>query len=197
MNISGVIPLSQTLLLWQSLLTAARHRRAVDGHCVLLGTGASHARSMADMGVTYERGGDREGGPEKPGEWLEYSPLLTSSSALLGVAYLAAEVASKGASIILDLNHYVFLFLIAGILLHWRPRSFVKSIAAAVPSVAGVLVQYPMYAGMVKMMTESGLARRMAHFFVDVSTQQHLSAARRHLLGGSRIVHARRRAANG
>ena len=46
-----------------------------------------------------------------------------------------------------------------------------KSIAAAVPSVAGVLVQYPMYAGMVKMMTESGLARHMAHFFVDVSTQ--------------------------
>ena len=39
------------------------------------------------------------------------------------------------------------------------------------PSVAGVLVQYPMYAGMVKMMTESGLASRMAHFFVDVSTQ--------------------------
>src|SRR5258706_14980970 len=28
-----------------------------------------------------------------------------------------------------------------------------------------------MYAGMVKMMTESGIASRMAHFFVDVSTQ--------------------------
>jgi short subunit fatty acids transporter len=55
--------------------------------------------------------------------------------------------------VILELNHYVFLFLVAGILLHWRPRSFVKSITAAVPSVAGVLVQYPMYAGMVKMMT--------------------------------------------
>jgi len=40
-----------------------------------------------------------------------------------------------------------------------------------VPSVAGVLVQYPLYAGMVKMMTESGLASRMAHFFVEVSTQ--------------------------
>ena len=38
------------------------------------------------------------------------------------------------------------------------------------PSVAGVLIQYPLYAGMVKMMTESGLAKKMAEFFIDVST---------------------------
>jgi hypothetical protein len=36
--------------------------------------------------------------------------------------------------------------------------------------VAGVLIQYPRYAGMVKMMTESGLAKKMAEFFIDVST---------------------------
>jgi short-chain fatty acids transporter len=48
------------------------------------------------------------------------------------------EVAAK-ASVISSSTTTSF-FLIAGILLHWRPRSFVKSIAAAVPSVAGVLV---------------------------------------------------------
>jgi short-chain fatty acids transporter len=37
--------------------------------------------------------------------------------------------------------------------------------------VAGVLVQYPLYAGIVKMMTESGLAKELAHFFVTISTQ--------------------------
>jgi short-chain fatty acids transporter len=55
-------------------------------------------------------------------------------------------------------------------LLHWRPRSFVQAVAAAVPSIAGVLVQYPIYAGIVRMMTESGLADRIAHFFVAVSS---------------------------
>lgn len=45
-----------------------------------------------------------------------------------------------------------------------------KAIADAVPSVAGVLVQYPLYAGAVRMMTESGLATRMAHFFISAST---------------------------
>ena len=171
MNISGVIPLSQTLLLWQSMFTA--------GVIVVLSMiiayysapEAAHARSMADMAVTYAPVVVEKEVPDKPGEWLEHSPLLSIVVSLLGIGYLVAEVAAKGPAVILDLNHYVFLFLIAGILLHWRPRSFMKSIAAAVPSVAGVLVQYPMYAGMVKMMTESGLARRMAHFFVDVSTQ--------------------------
>ena len=169
--ISGVIPLSQTLLLWQSLLTAGVIVVMSMAISYYSAPAESHARSMADMGVRYEAIVIQDEKPERPGEWLEYSPLLSIVVGAFGVAYLVTEVAAKGASVILELNHYVFLFLIAGILLHWRPRSFVKSIAAAVPSVAGVLVQYPMYAGMVRMMTESGLARHMAHFFVDVSTQ--------------------------
>jgi short-chain fatty acids transporter len=36
--------------------------------------------------------------------------------------------------------------------------------------VAGVLIQYPLYAGIVKMMTESGLAKLLAEFFVRIST---------------------------
>ena len=46
-----------------------------------------------------------------------------------------------------------------------------QAVAAAVPSVAGVLVQYPLYGGMVRIMTESGLADRMAQFFVTISSE--------------------------
>jgi short-chain fatty acids transporter len=46
-----------------------------------------------------------------------------------------------------------------------------RAMAAGVPSVAGVLVQYPLYAGIVKMMTESGLAKELAEFFVAVSNR--------------------------
>jgi short-chain fatty acids transporter len=56
-------------------------------------------------------------------------------------------------------------------LFHWRPRSFVKAIYAAVPAAAGVFIQYPLYAGAVRIMTESGLASVMARFFVDISTR--------------------------
>jgi short-chain fatty acids transporter len=171
MQISGVIPLGQTLGLWQSLFTAAVLVVASIAIAYYSAPGPAEARGMRDMGVTYEPPAMEAGGPQKPGEWLEYSPILTIVISAFGIAYLGREVALRGLSVLLELNHYIFLFLVAGILLHWRPRSFTRAIAAAAPSVGSVLVQYPMYAGIVKIMTESGLATRMAHFFVAVSTQ--------------------------
>ena len=47
----------------------------------------------------------------------------------------------------LDLNTYNFLFLMAGLLLHWRPRSFTRAVNNAVPATGGVLIQFPFYGG--------------------------------------------------
>jgi short-chain fatty acids transporter len=169
-SISGVIPLPQTIGLWQSQLIAL----------VLIGVSAliayasaplgADAKSMTDMGVTYSTDPPAPPRPSRPGEWLEYSPLLTIVISALAATFLITEIARRGALALLNLNTYIFAFAMAGLLLHWRPRSFVRAVNEAVPSVGGVLVQYPLYAGMIRMMTESGLAQRMAHLFVDVST---------------------------
>ncbi len=170
-QISGVIPLGQTLGLWQSMLTAALLIALSMVIAFYSHPAPLQARSIEEMRVKYEPAVRATGEPETPGEWLEYSPVLTVVISAMGIAYLIREGLTKGPSVILELNHYIFLFLIAGLLLHWRPRFFVQAIAAAVPSVAGVLIQYPLYGGIVKMMTESGLAKELAHFFVTVSTQ--------------------------
>jgi short-chain fatty acids transporter len=169
-RISGVIPLSQTLGLWQSLLIAAALIVVSMAICYYSAPGDAEARGMREMGVEYQPATQKIGTRQTPGEWLEYSPLLTVIVCSLGFLYLIREVATNGAPIILELNHYVFLFLIVGLLLHWRPRSFVQAIAASVAPVGGVLIQYPMYAGIVRMMTESGIATQLAHFFVAIST---------------------------
>src|SRR5207248_4644704 len=106
------------------------------------------------------------------GEWLGCGPIVALVISFFGVAYLVREVVEKGPAVILYLNHYIFAFLIAGLLLHWRPRFFVHAVAAGVPSVAGVLIQYRLYGGMVKLMTESGFAKVFGHFFVTVSKHQ-------------------------
>jgi short-chain fatty acids transporter len=170
-QISGVIPLSQTLGLWQSFLMAVVLIIVSMLIAFHSAPDPTQARGMREMGVVYEPVVTDPGKPEKPGEWLEYSPALTILVSVFGIAYLFREVATRGFAIILDLNHYIFTFLIVGLLLHWRPRSFVRAVAGAVPSAAGVLIQYPLYAGIVKMMTESGLAQRLAHFFVAFSTE--------------------------
>jgi len=170
-RISGVIPLSQTLGLWQSLVVAGAIIVVSMVIAYFSAPSASQARGMAEMGVAYQPATQDTSTRQTPGEWLEYSPLLTIVISGLGLGYLATEVAAAGPSVLLELNHYVFLFLIVGMLLHWRPRSFVQAITASVTPVGGVLIQYPIYAGIVRMMTEGGLATTLAHFFVSISTQ--------------------------
>ena len=172
LRISGVIPLRASIGLWQSLLVAGTLTLVSVLIAYYSAPAADKARSMQDMGVTEEAHAVKlPEKPERPGEWLEYSPLPTLLIAAVGTGYLVREVADKGVSVLLELNHYIFLFLVAGLLLHWRPRSFARAIAEAVPSVGGVLIQYPIYAGIVRIMTESSLSTRLAHFFVSASTQ--------------------------
>ena len=123
-KISGVIPLSQTLGLWQSLLDRRRCSSSSRWRSRYFSAPPpSQAKGMAEMGVDVRsRPRSDIGARQTPGEWLEYSPLLTIVVCALGFGYLVREVATSGAGILLELNHYVFLFLIVGLLLHWRPQ---------------------------------------------------------------------------
>jgi short-chain fatty acids transporter len=173
-TISGVIPLRQTIGLWQSQAMAVILIVVSMAIAYYSTPDARDARSIDDMGVTIPAIAGPPVRPTRPGEWLEYSPFLTLLVSGMGMWFLYREVATGGWTVLLDLNHYILTFFVAGMLLHWRPRSFMNAVSASVPSAGGVLVQYPMYAGMVKMMTASGLATAMAHFFVAVSTHSTL-----------------------
>jgi short-chain fatty acids transporter len=170
-SVTGTIPLGQTIGLWQSLAIAASLIVVSMAVAYYSAPSAAHAKSMGDMGVTYAPATSDLGRRMTPGEWLEYSPLLTIVVCVLGFGYLAREVMASGIGVLLDLNHYLFLFLMVGLLLHWRPKSFVQSIAASVTPVGGVLIQYPMYAGILEMLTKSGLAEDISQFFVYVSNE--------------------------
>src|SRR3954454_3316370 len=173
-TISGVIPLRQTIGLWQSQASALILVVVSMAIAYYSTPSARDARSIHDMGVTIPPATNASVKPTRPGEWVEHSPVLTLLVTGLGTCFLYREVAASGWTVLLDLNHYIFTFFIAGMLLHWRPRSFMNAVSASVTSTGGVLVQYPMYAGMVKMMTGSGLATAMAHFFVAISTHSTL-----------------------
>lgn len=170
-KISGVIPFEHTLLLWQSWLLAIVLLAVSMAIAYWSAPPPDEARGPESLGVHYSPLAVHAERPKTPGEWVEHSPLLNWVLGLIGLAYLFQTVSSKGAKELLELNNYIFAFLVAGLLLHSRPRSFVKAVAASVPAAAGVLIQYPIYAGILKLMTESGLAKSLAHFFVAVSTR--------------------------
>jgi short-chain fatty acids transporter len=169
LKISGVIPLRETIYSWQSLATA--------GILMLAGVVVAYLSAPASSTKTADSFGVTEGlelreleERRAPAEWLEYAPILSIVVGALGMAYLVQVIAARGPLAALDLNTYNLLFLMLGLLLHWRPRSFIRSVNNAVPATAGVLIQFPFYGGIFGIITMSRISRDLAHFFVSFSS---------------------------
>ena len=170
LKISGVIPLSQTIYTWQSLTTAAI--LTVSG-CVVayLAAPATSEKTAESFGVTEGLNVAKLEERRTPAEFLEYAPLLSVAVGVMGIVYLVRVLATRGPLAALDLNTYNLMFLMVGLLLHWRPRSFTRAVNGAVPATAGVLIQFPFYGGIFGIITLSPISQALAHFFVSVSTQ--------------------------
>ena len=52
-----------------------------------------------------------------------------------------------------NLNTYNFIFIMFGLLLHWRPKRFLRAVVKAVPATAGVLIQFPFYGAIAAILT--------------------------------------------
>jgi short-chain fatty acids transporter len=169
LKISGVIPLRDTIYSWQSVATAAI--LMVAGVVVAyLSAPRSSTKTAESFGVTEGLELQKMEERRAPAEWLEYAPVLSIAVGALGMAYLAQVLAARGPLAALDLNTYNLLFLILGLLLHWRPRSFIRSVNNAVPATAGVLIQFPFYGGIFGIITLSPISKDLAHFFVSFSS---------------------------
>jgi len=106
-----------------------------------------------------------------PAERMEASPILMYLVGGAGLIWLAQYAASLGG---LNLNVVNFLFLFVGIVLHGSARSLLGALDEAVRGGAGIVLQFPFYAGIMAIMTNSGLAATMSEWFVSISTAQTL-----------------------
>ena len=179
LKVSGVIPLELTLFTWQNLVMIVVLIVLSVWICYVSTPTAERAKTATMAGITYQETQESIGKPQTPGERLEFSPLLTLVIVALGAVYLFDVFSTKGGLAALDLNTYNFMFLIAGMLLHWRPRSFLRAAAKAIPMTGGVLLQFPLYAGIFGVLIGSRLNEVLAKLFVSISTQDTLP-----LIGG-------------
>jgi short-chain fatty acids transporter len=172
-KISGTIPLLQTIFTWQNLVMIVVLVILSIWICYVSCPTAQKAKTAEMAGIRYNE--DNDESVEKantPGEYLEYSPILTIIIVLLGAGYLIHVFNGEGGlAAKMDLNVYNIMFLMAGMLLHWKPRSYLKAAARAVPMTGGVLLQFPLYAGIFGVLMGSGLTEVLSKFFVSISTQ--------------------------
>ena len=111
-------------------------------------------------------------GKKTPAQAMENTPVLSILILLLGVVYLVWYFV-KGNSLSIDSVNLIFLML--GIAFHGTPIRYVKAIGEAAGGAAGVLLQFPFYAGIQGIMmganpeTGASLASVISNALVNIS----------------------------
>ncbi|MDO5529404.1 MAG: short-chain fatty acid transporter [Paracoccus sp. (in: a-proteobacteria)] len=168
----GVIPTSETIFAWWNLLIVGlifftlpfinRMMMPREDETVYV--------DPAKLGAQVEL--PPLGPDATPAERAEASPILIWLVALPGVAWLVQYFLGGGA---LNLNVVNFLFLMIGIAMHGSARNVLAALDDAVRGGAGIVIQFPFYAGIAAIMQESGLAASMSNAFVAISTADTLA----------------------
>ena len=115
-----------------------------------------------------------------PADKMEHSKILWIITLVFGFVYIInyfVGIVKAGGNVAaaLNLNIVNMIFMFLGILLHGNLRKYVDAIGEAASGAAGILLQFPFYAGIIGMMTAKGadgqsLAMIISNFFVSIST---------------------------
>lgn len=179
LEISGEIPFSDSIFLWQNgvvivvmaaVAVAVAYATAPRGPAVCrpedLGIDRAKLLPSDDEPVAAER---------RPGDWLSESPLLVILVGGLWLWWIVMKFADIGVmATVSNLNNYLFICLTLALLLHWRIRRFLNAVREAVPAVGGVLIQFPIYAAVASVLVlakndqGASVATYLGDFFVSV-----------------------------
>ena len=190
----GLVPVTQTTFATWNIIAAFVTLAAVTGAMVLLrpknddpiveladknpqedtaenGAASGEGSGSASRGVPggyTEENESAENGPPSPAERVDGARLLTLALGISLVVYLIVYFAQEGFALTLDIVNWSFLAAI--LLLVHSPRQLGELITDAGKTVGNVLLQYPLYAGILGMMTATGLVEVFSNFFVSIST---------------------------
>ncbi|WP_414053014.1 short-chain fatty acid transporter [Macrococcus animalis] len=105
-----------------------------------------------------------------PAERIEHSVILNYLIGLVGLIYIVYFFMKNGFNLNLDIVNFIFLFV--GLILHGTPRNYIDAVNDAAKGVGSILIQFPFYAGLMGMMTQSGVAKNITDTFLNISNEQ-------------------------
>src|SRR5664279_605616 len=166
------IPVSETIFSSWNMIAALVTVIVVVGTMMLMAPGAKDRIVELPEGASLEEGDDGspidtgEGG-RVPADRIDRSRVVTTGLGVFLLAYLVIYFAQEGLALTLDIVNWTFLCLI--LLLVSSARELGQLVAKAASNVGEILVQFPLYAGIMGIMTASGLVEMLADFFVSIS----------------------------
>jgi short-chain fatty acids transporter len=103
-----------------------------------------------------------------PARRMENSPVFTLMLAALVVGYFA--VAWSSGNFNFGLNELIAVFFLLGWLAHRRPIRYVRAFQNSIRAGGPIALQFPLYGGLMGIMTSSGLSEVLAQGFVTFSS---------------------------
>lgn len=107
-------------------------------------------------------------GPKQLADHLNNSLFLKYSLGLMGFVYVFKYFMDNGFN--LNLNLLIFIFIILGILAHGNLMDYSRAMTKGAPAAAGIILQYPFYAGLMGIMQGSGLVFVISNWLLQMSS---------------------------
>jgi short-chain fatty acids transporter len=102
------------------------------------------------------------------GAKLDNAWILNLGLATFGIFALVMELKRVHGSI--DLNLVIMTLVLVGLLLHWRPVAYIAAVKHAARITGPLILQYPLYGGLMGIITTTGLAAVLSKIFIRFST---------------------------
>ncbi|MEX2300451.1 MAG: TIGR00366 family protein [Bryobacterales bacterium] len=102
-----------------------------------------------------------------PADWLDAFPGWIWLAIVLIAYPLGHSMVTKGFGTSWTINAYNMVFLIAALLLHRRPMSFLHACREGVGATWGIILQFPFYAGIFGVMNGTGLGAWLGALFAS------------------------------
>jgi short-chain fatty acids transporter len=182
----GAVPVTQTLLSPLNLIITA-------GLCIIalaLATAMAPSRVACSSGVAWSKARPRAAGHDSSSptesedrvrgssspdsdagrfpQWLERSPLIVWLIALPALALITVALRNRGLAA-LDLGIINLLMLALGLIAHGSARSYCAAVEDAARGCAGIIIQFPLYAGIMGMVQSSGLGALLSTTLINAA----------------------------
>jgi short-chain fatty acids transporter len=109
---------------------------------------------------------------KQPADRLNQSRLIAYFIGAGMMVYIVYHFATAGLGEALDLNVFNFLFIAIGLFLYGTPEAYMGAIREATESAAGIILQFPFYAGIMGIIENSGLSDLIAEGMLAVATPE-------------------------
>lgn len=164
----GIIPVSETLYSWWNLVVTLLIFAAIVAFYAFMRVPEDQVVGFVET-VDEEHLHTEAEGALSFAERLDNSRILIILLGLLPLSYLIFYAFEDGFDI--NLNTVILIFLTLGLFAHRSVNDFLNAVQEAITSTRGIIVQFPLYAGVAGIMSNSGLVEVFSNAFISIANE--------------------------